>query len=239
MSLIVKMMSAEDMPDTSPYKGFKLITVPAGGEVTFGKSPDDENKDVVMIYIPGAAETDIYEMTGNVYVLNENGKTVASRGTNNNDGDAENFLKEFGERLGGFAKDAVEKVIAYADKASVGGNQMFLEAMGKWLLSRIEIGDPGVLKLLNDMDAAMIGKLPDPAKYYGQAISKLEFGTLTEMFWHAANAVQAGEDNQFLSAMGEFLANLVMDIPDFPEMRASARKAVLYARDHINVAPKS
>jgi len=79
MAGFVKLMSNESLPDSSPYKGFQLISLPDGGKVEFKRNQN--NLDVCIIHNP-EQDPEEYLMHGNVYILSDSGKTIASRGTN-------------------------------------------------------------------------------------------------------------------------------------------------------------
>jgi hypothetical protein len=75
--LYVKMMSAQDMPDDSPYKNYEIITVGNGDELSF----DFIEKDEPALFIRKADGTVFSRaLVGNAYVMNEAGKTIASHG---------------------------------------------------------------------------------------------------------------------------------------------------------------
>ena len=84
MSLIVKIMSAEDMADENPQKSFTLYGDVAS--VTWIRNSDgaafarmyvrDEAKTVS---VPGFCEHEVCcDVPANAYVMNERGKTIAS-----------------------------------------------------------------------------------------------------------------------------------------------------------------
>lgn len=91
MSLIIKIMSADDLPDVSPYKGFSLHTDIASvtfvtqkgaeGEPDFSFARAYVTDKTKTAMVPGFCE---HEQTleippnTNVYVMNENGKTISS-----------------------------------------------------------------------------------------------------------------------------------------------------------------
>lgn len=76
--LTVKMMSNEDLVDSDPAKGFTLIQLDRLDHVTFSKSRVRECQ--VMVIQRDSGGTAEYDLEGNVYILSESGKTVASHG---------------------------------------------------------------------------------------------------------------------------------------------------------------
>lgn len=87
--LYIKMMSSEDLPDDDPHKNFILLTAGDKDIVSFGvlnknegePEPETEyNTNTVFITRYGEPAFESYPMKGNVYIMNQNGKTIASRG---------------------------------------------------------------------------------------------------------------------------------------------------------------
>jgi hypothetical protein len=82
--LFIKIMSAQDLPDSHPSKNFHLITIGDRDRVQVGycdaKRDDLSESDKKMIFIlrDGEPGFDMYERTGNTYIMNHNGKTIAS-----------------------------------------------------------------------------------------------------------------------------------------------------------------
>lgn len=84
--LYVKIMSGEDMPDTDPYKNYAIVPVERNEVMRFVDSPqadtqiprrDDEPRFVLEVHGPeGGIES--HPLTGNAYVMTENGKTISS-----------------------------------------------------------------------------------------------------------------------------------------------------------------
>jgi hypothetical protein len=83
--LYLKMMSAQNAPDANPSKNFALVPIPDTIELHFNTEEVDNG--------PGAPQSTIVtasllnsldgserriHLTGNAYVLNEQGKTIAS-----------------------------------------------------------------------------------------------------------------------------------------------------------------
>jgi len=73
----IKIMSGQNLPDSDVGKGFKIITVAEGQTFEFGNRPDT-GEPVVVVYGRGDCNDREYPLTGNAYVMNENGKTIAS-----------------------------------------------------------------------------------------------------------------------------------------------------------------
>lgn len=82
--LIVKMMSGENAPDDDTRKAFRLITGVV--DVRFDRQADDPNADtspVPVMYVwygDRQERPDAFCVAGNVYIMNESGRTVASFG---------------------------------------------------------------------------------------------------------------------------------------------------------------
>lgn len=76
MSLIVKIMSDENLADDDSRKSFELFTDVKN--VEFHRRPGAPI--AAMIFSAGSVLGGEYPMLGNAYVMNENGKTVASFG---------------------------------------------------------------------------------------------------------------------------------------------------------------
>lgn len=94
--LYVKIMSSQDLPDADPWKNYSIIPVEGTSRIVFGETgaeicPEDV---VGMIANPEAinplrysmrvttvdGEYQVYALTGNAYVMNEAGKTIATHG---------------------------------------------------------------------------------------------------------------------------------------------------------------
>lgn len=77
----VKMMLNENLPDECNAKGFRLIQVKELQEVVFYSPPLLEGEETprkqIQIFTP-SGDTMSYYLTGNVYVMNEAGKTIAA-----------------------------------------------------------------------------------------------------------------------------------------------------------------
>ena len=84
----VKMMGGDDLPDTHPSKGFSLLTLREGEKVTFRKANKDDGSPNgasvenghVMVHDLANGDRETYDLAGNVYVMNDAGKTIASYG---------------------------------------------------------------------------------------------------------------------------------------------------------------
>jgi hypothetical protein len=93
--LIVKIMSGENLEDNHSEKDYMLIQVGDRDRIQFGYMDKTEaradltldNLNRVCIMRDGMDSFEMYEMTGNVYIMNQNGKTIDSRSpaTNNKD----------------------------------------------------------------------------------------------------------------------------------------------------------
>lgn len=91
--LYIKMMSDEDMADVCPFKNFTIIPVGSKETFQFGEfGPAFENKYIddyaerarggnreVLSIIRENGDVESLRITGNVYVMNEAGKTIATR----------------------------------------------------------------------------------------------------------------------------------------------------------------
>lgn len=77
MPLIVKIMSDDNFADDSPYKAHSLITgvISLRFLLTNGGSDFDPG---VMLYFGRGEEPEYHHVHNNVYVMNENGKTISS-----------------------------------------------------------------------------------------------------------------------------------------------------------------
>ncbi len=82
--LFIKIMSAQDLPDTDPCKNFHLITVGDNDRIQVGycdaKQADLSEDDKKMLFVMrhGAPGFESYERTGNTYIMNAQGKTIAN-----------------------------------------------------------------------------------------------------------------------------------------------------------------
>lgn len=76
--LYVKMMSDEDMPDESTQKCYQLLPVGDHDELSFYSTDGGESKCLDITKQDGTVIT--RNLIGNVYVMNESGKTIASQG---------------------------------------------------------------------------------------------------------------------------------------------------------------
>lgn len=74
--LIVKMMSDEDTPDTDARKSYRLFT----GVVDVKFERGSQGEPYMNLMFNGEDDQETYDVIGNVYVMNEAGKTVASFG---------------------------------------------------------------------------------------------------------------------------------------------------------------
>ena len=82
--LYVKIMSDQDLLDTDPYKNFTIVLVENNEIMRFaqnrlGGTDREYSRYVLEVHAPeGGIET--HELTGNAYVMNEAGKTIATHG---------------------------------------------------------------------------------------------------------------------------------------------------------------
>lgn len=87
--LYVKIMSDEDMDDTNPYKNYSIIPVENSQTMQFVDNPlriPQEVSDcpqgerfILLINSPDGSD-ERHVLTGNAYVMNDSGKTIASHG---------------------------------------------------------------------------------------------------------------------------------------------------------------
>lgn len=77
MALLVKMMSAEDTPDTDSRKAHELFTDVVKVEFQRG----DGGEAYMDLLFKDSEDVETFDVTGNVYVMNENGKTISSFGS--------------------------------------------------------------------------------------------------------------------------------------------------------------
>jgi hypothetical protein len=75
--LFLKCMSSQDLPDESPCKHFTLYPIPDDSALAFGQS--DLNPEGVRASWFTNKGLQTVELEGNAYVLNAQGKTIASR----------------------------------------------------------------------------------------------------------------------------------------------------------------
>lgn len=85
--LIVKIMSGQDMPDDNPFKSFEIVQVPDGKRMRFTQNTVPEgqvgNFEGERFNLEVQNESGFWEktaLTGNAYVMNANGKTIANHG---------------------------------------------------------------------------------------------------------------------------------------------------------------
>lgn len=77
MPLVVKIMSGENGPDCDTRKSYKLLSDVTS--VEFGR--DDEPKRAsLFVWFKGDPQPEVFYPLGNVYVMNEAGKTISSFG---------------------------------------------------------------------------------------------------------------------------------------------------------------
>jgi hypothetical protein len=76
--LYLKAMSDENLADTDPMKHYTLHPIPDDSALSFGASDIRENGVRASWFTNRGLQT--VELTGNAYVLNAQGKTIASHG---------------------------------------------------------------------------------------------------------------------------------------------------------------
>jgi hypothetical protein len=84
-------MSGEDTHDSYPGKNYTLITVNDRDRIQFGEwgslfgnpanTADDRggNTEVMIVIREKSSEQETYPLLGNVYIMNDQGKTIATR----------------------------------------------------------------------------------------------------------------------------------------------------------------
>ena len=75
--LYLKAMSSQDLPDESPRKHFTLYPIPDDSALSFGQSDLNPERVRASWFTNKGLQT--VELEGNAYVLNAQGKTIASR----------------------------------------------------------------------------------------------------------------------------------------------------------------
>jgi hypothetical protein len=78
MSMTIKIMGPDDLPDHDARKTHRLIPVPEGGTVEFER--DKYGFAYITIIKDEGETTQVDDLTGNVYVMNEKGDTISSFG---------------------------------------------------------------------------------------------------------------------------------------------------------------
>lgn len=90
--LYVKIMADQDIPDTNPWKHYTIVPVENDQVMEFvddviedpgvyagTEQPEPKHQHALLVHSPdGSKET--HPLTGNAYVMNEHGKTIASHG---------------------------------------------------------------------------------------------------------------------------------------------------------------
>lgn len=77
MSLIIKLMSDEDAPDQDTRKSYRLFT----GVTSASFSRDESGAGIMMVHFEAKEDEETFDVIGNVYVMNEAGKTISSFGS--------------------------------------------------------------------------------------------------------------------------------------------------------------
>jgi hypothetical protein len=84
MTTYIKVMSFQNLPDSDPNKDFKMLTLADGDDFAFitkdlYRAGCSAKETTLQVKRAGSDEWENVEMTGNVYVMNAAGKTIASR----------------------------------------------------------------------------------------------------------------------------------------------------------------
>lgn len=74
--MYLKIMSAQDLPDSDSVKDFTLITIGERDKLVFDSN---EFRNTAIVTRHGSEDREIYGFEGNCYILNAHGKTIASR----------------------------------------------------------------------------------------------------------------------------------------------------------------
>lgn len=77
MSLIVKIMSGCNEPDDHTTSTYRLLT----GVLSVNFTRDDHGLAYAELLFDTSDDTETFELSGNVYVMNESGKTISSFGS--------------------------------------------------------------------------------------------------------------------------------------------------------------
>jgi hypothetical protein len=83
--LYLKLMADEDLPDTDPVKGFRIIQIPDAAQIKFNMEAQDPDLGDFHTKYPRTLTIDYNSerreklvLYGNAYVMNEAGKTIAT-----------------------------------------------------------------------------------------------------------------------------------------------------------------
>ena len=76
MALLVKMMSSEDTPDTDSRKSHQLFTDVVKVEFQRGECGEG----YMDLLFKDSEDVETFDVVGNVYVMNESGKTISQFG---------------------------------------------------------------------------------------------------------------------------------------------------------------
>ena len=77
--MFVKIMGRENLPDGDPCKTFQLVQAGNTGQARMIRRPEEDGGPYVQIDDPSpGVEPYCIPVTGNVYVLNDDGRTIAS-----------------------------------------------------------------------------------------------------------------------------------------------------------------
>lgn len=77
--MYVKMMSGENLSDTDPYKRFELLNIGDKDRlaIKLQEYVDGSSSHAILVIFYENGETENFCMDGNVYIMNQNGKTIA------------------------------------------------------------------------------------------------------------------------------------------------------------------
>ncbi|MBV8061443.1 MAG: hypothetical protein JO253_07990 [Alphaproteobacteria bacterium] len=100
--LYIKIMSDEESHDTYLGKNYSLIQIGDKDRIQFGEFgslfPNPSNAwdhngapEVLIIIRENSTEQETYALLGNVYIMNENGKTIATRIKRDTGGEVEGY----------------------------------------------------------------------------------------------------------------------------------------------------
>lgn len=74
--LYVKIMSDQNLPDTDPWKHYTIVPVENSQALEFVAKDDGH---ALLVHTSDGSEL-VTRLTGNAYVMNEHGRTIASHG---------------------------------------------------------------------------------------------------------------------------------------------------------------
>lgn len=119
-SLIAKIMSTEDIPDSDTRKLYKLIPVPAGHHVEFMRDPVTKAASLVFTQTYGEMRGALIPLTdcGNVYIL-QDGKTISSFG-----------VSPYPDAIKGPVRGQVSITAEDGGAITMSGNELSIQASG-------------------------------------------------------------------------------------------------------------